>query len=181
MPAHVTLRIENDIPNLRSSRRFALVRGCFAKARRNPGLRLVEFTVLGNHLHLIVEADSSKALSRGVQGLCIRMARTLNGALRRHGRVFADHFHARLLESPGELVNAIRYVLENAARHFCRAIAGDACSSEAEDNAGVLARPSGWLLRSGWMKAPRRLLEGLLASPRYRRRLNERHAAVFAL
>jgi putative transposase len=168
-PAHVTLRIANDIPNLRSSRRFALIRGCFARARQNSRLRLVEFSVLSNHLHLIVEADDSTALSRGMQGLCVRLAQALNAALGRHGRVFADHFHSRLLKSPTEVVNAIRYVLENAARHY-GGIVVDAFSSEDEENAGVLVKPLGWLLRSGWSQAPRGLLARLLGSPRYRRR-----------
>jgi putative transposase len=169
-PAHVTLRIANDIPSLRSSRRFAMIRRCFAGARQNGKIRLVEFTVLSNHLHLIVEADSSRDLSRGVQGLCVRLARALNAALRRHGRVFADHFHSRLLQSPTQLVNAIRYVLENAERHFSRTIVRDAFSSEAEENAEVLGQPSGWMLRSGWSRAPRGLLDRLLGSPRYRQR-----------
>ena len=171
-PAHVTLRIANDIPNLRSSRRFALIRRCFAKARQNRGLRLVEFSVLSNHLHLIVEADSSRDLSRGIQGLCVRLARTLNDGLKRSGRVFADHFHSRLLKSPTEMVNAIRYVLENATRHYGKVVV-DAFSSEDEENAAVLAAPSGWLLRSGWSRAPRGLLDRLLGSPRYRRRFVE--------
>jgi hypothetical protein len=51
----------------------------------------------------------------------------------------------------------------------------------AEENADVLTAPAGWLLQSGWQKAPARLLERLFTSPRYRRRSDERHAAVFAL
>jgi putative transposase len=172
-PTHVTLRVANDIPNLRSSRRFAVIRRCFSRARQNRNLRLVEFSVLGDHLHLIVEADDSKALSRGMQGLCVRLAHALNVALERHGRVFADHFHSRLLGSPAAVVNAIRYVLENAASHYGRAIAGDAFSSEAEDNAEVLVKPSGWLLRSGWSRAPRGLLDRLLGSVKYHRRFRE--------
>jgi putative transposase len=172
-PAHVTLRVARDIPNLRSSRRFALVRSCFAKARLTPGLRLVEFSVLGDHLHLIVEADDSRDLSRGMQGLCVRLARALNDALGRSGRVFADHFHSRLLGSPSAVVNAIGYVLGNAAQHYGRVIVADAFSSEDEDNAEVLVSPSGWLLRSGWSQAPRGLLDRLLGSPKYRRRFRE--------
>jgi hypothetical protein len=62
-------------------------------------MRLVEFSVLGNDLHLVVEADTSEALSRGMQGLCIRLAMALNRALRRTGQVFSDHYHSRLLRS----------------------------------------------------------------------------------
>jgi putative transposase len=171
-PAHVTLRIANDIPSLRSSRRFQLIRECFAKARVRTGMRLVEFTVLSNHLHLIVEADNSRELSRGMQGLCVRLARALNEALRRSGRVFADHFHSELLRSPTRLVNAIRYVLGNAEHHYGKAGA-DVFSSEAADAVEVLAQPVGWLLRSGWSLAPRVLAARLARLPRYRRLLRD--------
>jgi putative transposase len=166
-PAHVTLRIAADIPNLRSSRRFALIRRCFANAKQNQNVRLVEFSVLSNHLHLIVEADDSKALSRGVQGLCVRMAQALNTALKRHGRVFADHFHSRLLKSPTTLVNAIRYVLGNAEHHYGE-VNADAFSSGLEENAEVLTEPAGWLLQDGWLCAPGQLLLRLARWPKYR-------------
>jgi putative transposase len=165
-PVHVTLRITNDIPSLRSSRRFQLIKECFAKAQKKPGMRLVEFTVLSNHLHLIVEADTSRDLSRGVQGLCVRLARVLNLTLKRGGRVFADHFHSRLLRSPTALVSAIRYVLGNAQRHYGEAGA-DLFSSEEASAARIISEPRGWLLRKGWFRAPAHLRARLLMLPRY--------------
>src|SRR5262249_40378014 len=57
------------------------------------------------------------SLSRGMQGLTIRVAKALNRLMNSSGRVFADHYHARLLETPTELVNAIAYVLGNFAHH----------------------------------------------------------------
>lgn len=167
-PAHVTLRISDAVPSLRSSRRFKLIKDCFAKAqKKKPGMRLIEFTVLSNHLHLIVEADTSRDLSRGVQGLCVRLARVLNQALKRSGRVFADHYHSNLLRSPTRLVNAIRYVLDNAKNHYGETGA-DFFSSEAPHAEEVLSRPSGWLLSVGWARAPRHLWLRLLRLPRYR-------------
>jgi REP element-mobilizing transposase RayT len=63
--------------------RFALIRACFAKARKNQQLRLVELSVLSNHLHLIVEADSSTGLSRGVQDASSRITSTRGCSSRR--------------------------------------------------------------------------------------------------
>jgi hypothetical protein len=115
-------------------------------------MRLVEFSVLGNHLHLVVEADSSRALSTGLLGLSTRLARRLNGFLRRSGRLFADHYHARLLCSPTEVWRAIRYVLGNAERHY-RERGADPFSSAAPEAQDVLVSPLGWLLREGWRQA----------------------------
>ena len=152
-PVHVTLRMREHVWNLRSGRAFRRIRAAFAKARGRFGARLVEFSVQGNHLHLIVEADGSAALSRALQGLCIRIARALNKMMGRSGAVFGDHYHARLLRSPTELVRAIAYVLGNAAHHFgARRV--DGCSSAAlPANASELAAPRGWLLTAGWRRA----------------------------
>jgi REP element-mobilizing transposase RayT len=145
MPANVTLRIGGDVPNLRSSRRFAAIRECFAAVKDRAGFRLIEFAVLSNHVHLVVEAESSVALSRGVQGLCVRLARTLNRLLARTGAIFADHFHSHLLRSPTEVVNAIRYVLGNATRHYGeRGL--DGFSSAAPSAKAILALPMTWLV-----------------------------------
>jgi len=67
--AHITLRARGDVWNLRSQRCFRLILRCLRKARGRFGLRVIHFTVLGNHLHLIVEAERpgsrSAAASRG--------------------------------------------------------------------------------------------------------------------
>ncbi|SRR5260221_1131807 len=155
MPAHVTLRVRNHVWNLRSRRSFRRIQACFEKSRGRFGGRLIEFSMQGNHLHLIVEADGSESLSRAMQGLCIRIAKSMNALMGRAGAVFSDHYHARLLRSPTELMKAIRYVLGNAAHHFA-ADGTDPFSSAAlvpAERFTVLAVPLGWLLRDGWRRA----------------------------
>jgi REP element-mobilizing transposase RayT len=152
MPVHVTLRIGDAIPSLRSSRRYAAVRRCLEKSRGRFGVRLAEFSVLSNHLHLLVEADDSRSLARAIQGLCVRLARAVNLLLGRRGAVFSDHYHSRVLRTPTELCRAIRYVLENAGRHYGESGA-DPMSSAVADVRDLLLRPLGWLLRAGWRRA----------------------------
>jgi hypothetical protein len=147
----VSLKIKDDVPSLRSSRRFAIIREAFIAARGANGLRVVDFSVMSTHLHLIVEADSSKCLSRGMQGLGSRIARALNRALKRVGMVFTDHYHSRLLHSPTELVSAIRYVLTNSEHHYGET-GEDFCCSIAPEAALAAARPTGWLLAVGWRR-----------------------------
>jgi hypothetical protein len=103
----------------------------------------------------VVEADSNEALSRGMQGLAIRIARALNAMMNRNGSVFADHYHSRLLRTPTELVRAIAYVLGNAAHHFGRRSADPFASSgfALEVRAHVLEAPQTWLVRIGWRRA----------------------------
>lgn len=153
-PVHVTLRVRRAVPNLRGGRCFDAVASTFAVARERLGMRLIHFSVLGNHLHLIVEADDNRALSRGMQGLTIRLARALNTARGRRGAVFADHFHARVLATPSEVANAIRYVRESFAHHFPELQHTiDPYSSAARPD--LAAEPHTWLLAIGWTRAKR--------------------------
>src|SRR5712692_2023351 len=154
-PVHVTMRVRDHVWNLRSRRCFHRIRACFEKALGRFAARLIEFSVQVNHLHLIVEADDNESLSRAMQGLCIRIAKSLNALMRRPGAMFSDHYHSRLLRSPTELVNAIRYVLGNAAHHFGSA-GPDPFSSEGlqpDDRERFLGRAISWLLRVGRYRA----------------------------
>ena len=135
------------------------------------GFRAVEFTVLANHLHFVVEAEGSRALSRGMQGLTIRIAKAINRVLKRSGKVFADRFHSRELETPTEVRNALLYVLNNTKHHWDVPAEGWAprvvdpfssakwfpgwdgpveCLRLSSPRPGAEART--WLLRSGWKR-----------------------------
>jgi REP element-mobilizing transposase RayT len=154
---HVTLRVASHVWNLRSRRCFRILENCFEDARERFGLRMIEFSLMGNHLHLLVEAESNLALSRGMQGLCVSIARRLNGLMQRRGAVFADHYHSRILPSPTQLVNAIAYVLGNATHHYGAGGTDPFCSSayDAAKREHVLSHPQTWLLKSGWRWARR--------------------------
>ena len=85
--------------------------------RERFGFRLVHFSVQRDHLHLLAEASDRRALSRGVQGLSIRVARAINRWLVRRGKVFSDRYHARALKTPRTVRWALRYVLLNVRKH----------------------------------------------------------------
>jgi REP element-mobilizing transposase RayT len=119
-PVHVTLKLRSGLPRLRSKSAYDALRAAFAAGcARNLGgaFRLCHYAVLNDHLHLICEAEGRQALSRGLQGLLIRIARALNKLWSRRGSVFADRYHDHILKSPREVRNALRYVFGNGKKH----------------------------------------------------------------
>jgi putative transposase len=157
-PVHVTLRVLEHVWNLRAPRCFDVVSRCLEAAKDRFGCRIVEFSVQGNHIHLLVEAVDKLALRRGMQGLLIRVARRLNRLMRRRGPVFADHYHSRALRTPTEVARAREYVLGNFAHHARQrgrqidATGPDPCSSAAA-GPRLVAEPRTWLMTVGWMRA----------------------------
>jgi len=114
-PCHVTLRLVAGV-SARSERVLEAIRAAIEAGHRTD-FHVTHFNVLGNHLHLVTEQDSERALARGMQGLKVRLARGINKTLDRSGRVFAERYHSRALETPREVRNVLRYVLCNARHH----------------------------------------------------------------
>ena len=146
-PQHVTMRIEAGVPSLRRARVARVVREVIRAGGHREDFRVVQFNLLANHLHLLVEAAGRVALSRGMQGLAVRLARRINAEFDRRGRLFAQRYHARTLRTPKEVRAVLRYILLNARHH-------------AHDAGVRLAR--GWLdpfssalWFDGWRAAPR--------------------------
>jgi REP element-mobilizing transposase RayT len=96
---------------------FQVLYGALRAARERNGMRICHYSVQSNHLHLIVEAPDAEALSRGMQGLAVRIARRINRHMRRQGTVFKDRYHARALKTAWQVRIALRYVLLNARKH----------------------------------------------------------------
>ena len=147
-PLHVVLRARRDAPGLRRRQMFRAVRAALVQGAARAGFPLVHFSVQGNHLHLVVEAIDKVALSRGMQGLAVRIARAVNRAADRTGPLFADHYFARELKTPAEVRRAVRYVLDNRILHGSLEPQTDACASEAP-----LVPPRTWLLTVGWLRS----------------------------
>lgn len=142
-PLHVTLRVLPGVPNLRAKRAFRAVKQALrlanSKGRHRRSFRITHYSVQSNHLHLIAEANDERKLSRGMQGLAVRIARRLNIAVARLGTVFASRYHARTLRSPRDVRNTLAYVLLNERRHLAAGLGltlppwyFDPCSSARE-------------------------------------------------
>jgi REP element-mobilizing transposase RayT len=123
VPQHVNMRVVQNIGNLRRRHMYKALREATIVAARREDFRIVHFSIQGNHVHLIAEAENKTALAKGMQGFQISAAKHINAVvskregMRRTGRVFTDRYHARALKTPREVRNAISYVLNNWRRH----------------------------------------------------------------
>jgi len=152
LPVHVTLRMAQHVYNLRSRRSFSVVGRAITKAAERFGVRIVLFSVQGNHMHLVVEAADTASLSRAMQGFAIRAAKGLNRIMDRSGRVLGDRYHARPLRTPTEVGRVVRYVRENHRKHMAeigKPLPLRYVDPYSSSGASLtLPRPKTWLLRS---------------------------------
>jgi hypothetical protein len=96
-----------------------------------------------------------------MKGLLVRLAKALNRAWDRSGRVIRGRYHARALKTPREVRQVLVYALQNARKHGARILGIDAFSSgpwfggwtdRAPRADRALPRPNSWLLSFGWTK-----------------------------
>jgi REP element-mobilizing transposase RayT len=184
VPILVTTDVVDGLPSLRTRDSYEVFWSAFEQGSERPGrgdgeFRVTEYSIQGNHLHLLVEASDNDSLARGMQGLKIRIAKGLNKLWGRTGKVWSDRFHARLLRTPKEVRNALRYLLDNARKHgrrwlrkgeknrpdpFSSGMWFDGWANYVHDGFVALGAPvaqaRSWLARVGWRK------HGLLVLPR---------------
>jgi REP-associated tyrosine transposase len=161
-PVHVTCRVIQGVGSLRNPVTARLVMEWLARMCEREGFRLVEYSIQGNHLHLLCEADDREALTRAMQVLLSVLARRLNRHWGRRGQVFEDRYHAEVITTPTQCRNALLYVLHNARKHGSRRTCPDPFSTapwfDFTDRPNTrldrkpAAIPTSWLMRCGWRR-----------------------------
>ncbi|WP_419190894.1 transposase [Saltatorellus ferox] len=163
--AHVTIKLKRGFRSLRKKEEMAVLRAAIARVNQGELVRIVEFSVMSNHVHLIVEAENSGDLSKGMASLNTGLGMRLNrlwGRVRR-GSVFAERFHLEVITSPTQMRNVLKYVLRNDVHHGLGLGILDPCSSAMSFGGFVERRGASkvdcvsveaqsWLLRVGWTK-----------------------------
>jgi hypothetical protein len=174
-PCHITLKVRAGLPSLRSARFVRAFEASMHGGCERGCFRVARWSVQRDHLHLVVEASSTRDLGNGMKSIALRVVRAAQQAfaLGRLGSVLRDRSHVRMLLSPREVRRAIAYVLLNSRRHAAqRGIAlgrrparVDPASSGRwfdgwkgrpaplfDGGRAAVARPRSWLLTIGWRR-----------------------------
>lgn len=172
-PVHVVYRTLPDVGRLRRRRILDAIRRALRTVAFRSTFRVVHLSIQHNHLHLLVEAETARDLSRGLQAFAISAARAINKAQARTGKVFAFRYHATPITGPRQARHALAYVLNNWRRHHedLRERSGAALDKYSsaisfphwrDFKLGswprgyeplLVTQPMTWLLREGWLRA----------------------------
>jgi REP element-mobilizing transposase RayT len=162
-PVHVTIRRVPRAPSFRTQRVFAVIARELEVARAK-GVRVVQYSIQDDHLHLMIEGTNAADLSAQMRKLFSRVAMMINKAAHRRGSLFRDRHHRHELASPREVRNALVYILFNARKHTC----GDARTVQALFDAPDPFSSAPWF--DGWhpeaRPPPEPARDSPLAAPR---------------
>lgn len=96
---------------IRNKTTFRLLKRAILNGRK-AGLRIIHFSFQKNHVHLIIEADSNRVLTKGMRSVTVTMAKGL-----KRGKIQTQRYHLHVLKSLRETRNAVHYVLFNEQKH----------------------------------------------------------------
>jgi REP element-mobilizing transposase RayT len=131
---HLTLRLREGLPNLRTRKGAQLVKLAILGAQ-NSGLRVIHFAILSNHIHLICEALSLDVLMNSMKSLTSRLGIHIRRLVKEQKHqikrlealdqsglgIFRGRYNMQTIEGPTQMKHALKYVLLNPAKHFKKA------------------------------------------------------------
>lgn len=172
---HLTWRLKKNVTKIRRMDALEAFKKAAERAQKF-GLRILHFSILSNHIHMIAEANSNETLATGMRSFGSSFGKNLRKLSGGTGPVFDGRFHMRPLTTPSEMKNALAYVLQNFAKHEDLIHHYDRYSSapyfknwkelfghkrgpllEDEESSPSLPKflssPKSWLASVGWMQA----------------------------
>jgi hypothetical protein len=120
-PVLVTIRMRDDVPDLRDDEPWETIVRTYRSFRGHPGLSFSHYSVQRTHMHSLGEADGKDGLSRGMHAFSTRLSKGLNRCFRRKGPIYAGRYHARELTTPTAVRNALEYTILNGRKHDAEA------------------------------------------------------------
>ncbi len=97
------------------------------EAKKRYGLRVLNYNVTSNHIHLLVIDSGSDVIPQSIQLVAGRTAQEYNQRKRRKGAYWEDRYHATAIETDSHLHRCITYIDLNMVR------------------SGVVKHPSEWI------------------------------------
>lgn len=97
------------------------------EAKKRFGLRVLNYVVTSNHVHLLVQDNGEGVIAQSMQLAAGRTAQEYNQRKRRQGAYWEDRYHATAIEGGGHLHRCLVYIDLNMVR------------------AGVVRHPAQWV------------------------------------
>ena len=100
------------------------------EAKKRFGLRILNYAVTSNHIHLLVIDSGREVIPMSIQLIAGRTAQEYNQRKKRKGAFWEDRYHATAIESDKHLIRCMIYIDLNMVR------------------AGIVKHPSEWTMNS---------------------------------
>jgi putative transposase len=113
---HVVARCNNREFQLSTAADFEVLVAHLREMTRTYEVTLYAYTLMANHIHLLLQAPKRDALGRPLRWLMTETARAFHRARGRRGHFWERRYHACLVEDDRYTLAALRYLDRNPVR-----------------------------------------------------------------
>ena len=113
---HVVSRINHQEMRLDNSAMKMLFLDVVKRAKAKFDFRIENFTVMGNHFHLIIKPENESNLSQIMQWILGVFTMKYNRIHHLKGHLWQDRFFSKIITSFRELISIFNYIDENPVK-----------------------------------------------------------------
>ncbi|MDL2229393.1 transposase [Treponema sp. OttesenSCG-928-L16] len=110
---HVTVRANRKEMILFCSSMRTLLLNTIKRAKRKYHFQVFNFSIMGNHFHLIIKPENGESLSRIMQWILSIFARSWNRSHLVSGHVWGERFYSKIINNFLEFIHTFDYIIEN--------------------------------------------------------------------
>ena len=113
---HVSFRVNRGEMIFEEEASKELLLDIVTRAKRKYDFELKDFSIMDNHVHLIVKPDPKSSLSRIMQWILSVFARTWNKLHHTNGHLWGERFFSRIIEGIVDLIRTFMYIDNNPVK-----------------------------------------------------------------
>ncbi len=113
---HVVVRCNNREFYFKTAEDFAVLLAHLREIIRTYGVTLYAYTLMANHIHLLLQAPAREALGRPLRWLLTQTAKAFHKARGRRGHFWERRYRAVVVEDELYALAALRYLDRNSVR-----------------------------------------------------------------
>ncbi|MDR1215778.1 MAG: transposase [Treponema sp.] len=113
---HVTSKIDHADMILLDPRFKKLLLFFIKKAKLKFNFQLLDFCIMGNHVHLSIKPGKDGNLSQIMQWIKCNFAKAWNKANGRTGHVWGERFYSRIISGITDFLRVREYIAENPVK-----------------------------------------------------------------
>ncbi|WP_207912412.1 transposase [Pseudobacteriovorax antillogorgiicola] len=113
---HVTFRCHNREFYLHSPKMKKLVYQILLKYQKIFDVRIFEWVIMSNHVHLMLYTPDRDTLSRYLHSTNLAIAKAINRDFKKSGQAIQDRFKSPVIENHSYALNTVGYIWLNPVR-----------------------------------------------------------------
>ena len=110
---HVTARINRREHLLEEEKIKELFLKVLERAKKKYAFNIINFSIMDNHIHLLMEPSKEVGLSKIMQWVLSVFAKAYNKMMKITGHVWYDRFKSKIIRSVKQMIDTFKYINEN--------------------------------------------------------------------